>query len=265
MQVIGVGFGRTGTESLKLALEELGYKSFHTKELLQNTEILDMWYNNVFSKPQATLGEPDFDLLTAHGYNASTDLPVSLYYESLLEKYPNAKFILTTKSSSNAWFQSWEFLVKYTSFVPRFVPWFPNVYKFDRYNRWLVSLFHNDDSFLTVPHPILQDKQKVMQAYNDHNERVRNVIPMHQLLEFHPKEGWVPLCEFLDKPIPGMEFPHANSSAELATAMYKFILVHNGGLLLMVVVVLIMVRWIAAKRWGRRGTMGERDAQKKQE
>jgi hypothetical protein len=82
MQVIGVGFGRTGTESLKVALEELGYKSFHTEETLQNADIMEMWYSNVFSKPQATLGEPDFNLLVKHGFNASTDLPTSIMKHS---------------------------------------------------------------------------------------------------------------------------------------------------------------------------------------
>lgn len=87
MQVIGVGFGCTGTESLKVALDELGYKSFRTKEMLQNPDILVMLYSNIFSKPQATLGEPDFDILTQRGYNASTDLPVSLHFETLVTKY----------------------------------------------------------------------------------------------------------------------------------------------------------------------------------
>ena len=55
--------------------------------MLQNADIMEMWYSNVFSKPQATLGEPDFNLLVQHGFNASTDLPTSLYYETLMTTY----------------------------------------------------------------------------------------------------------------------------------------------------------------------------------
>jgi hypothetical protein len=54
----------------------MGYKSFHTKEMLQNADIMEMWFSNVFSKPQATPGKPDFILLVQHGVNALlTDLP----------------------------------------------------------------------------------------------------------------------------------------------------------------------------------------------
>jgi len=263
MQVIGVGFGRTGTHSLKLALEELDYNAFHTMEMLSNPEILDMWYNDIFSLSTAALREPDFDLIASAGYNASTDLPVSLYFETLVEKYPDAKFILTTKSSDDAWFQSWELLVRKTSLIPRFVPWFPNIRKFDRYNRWLLSLLHKDDTFLTASHPFQQDPIKVKQAYNDHNTRVREVIPADRLLEFHPKEGWEPLCKFLGKPVPDLPFPHSNSSADVVYRMYTFILIHNGGLLVIALLVLWLLRMLFRKLCQWRGGGGD-DKQKKE-
>lgn len=243
MEVIGAGFGRTGTHSLKLALEELNYKAFHTMEMLENSAVLEMWYDAIFSQSQAALGSPDFDMITAQGYTASTDLPVALYYETLVNKYPDAKFILTTRSTDEAWFVSWEHLVRYTSFVPRFVPWLPGVKKFDRYNRWLLSLFHADDTFLTVSHPFQQDPVKVMQAYNSHNARVREVIPTDRLLEFHPKHGWEPLCKFLGKPVPtAMAFPHSNTSGQVAYDMMKFVIIYNGILLIIFIGILLQLR-----------------------
>ena len=199
----------------------------------------------------------------SEGFTASTDLPVSLYYETLIEKYHDAKFILTTKSSDDEWYQSWEQLVRNTSLIPRFVPWLKNAKKFDRYNRWLLSLFHKDDAFLTTAHLIPQNAEKVKQAYNSHNARVRETIPAKQLLEFHPKEGWEPLCEFLNKPVPGVPFPHSNSSEDVALEMYKFVMVHNGMLLIGVTVVLFLLRTIL-KRIEQLRRQVQSDKQKQQ-
>jgi len=102
--------------SIKLALDQLGYPTLHTQHLYESPKILDMWTETVF-KPaitagELTLGHPDFNLITAHGFKAVADLPMAFYFEEIHRLYPDCKFILTTRESSDAWFKSWNGIVQ---------------------------------------------------------------------------------------------------------------------------------------------------------
>ena len=98
--------------SLSLALNEIGFPTLHTQELYHDDEIFSMWIQKVFmpslNQKKTTMGSPDFDLIAAHGYKATTDLPMALYYKEIAELYPNSKFILTTRENSEVWYRSWE-------------------------------------------------------------------------------------------------------------------------------------------------------------
>ena len=100
--------------SLTLALEELGFPTLHTQHLYENQDIFDMWTQDVFlpsiQAGVATKGRPDFDLIAAYGYQATTDLPMALYYEEIAERFPDCKFILTTRENSEVWYRSWEIM-----------------------------------------------------------------------------------------------------------------------------------------------------------
>src|SRR4051812_5645563 len=99
VQVIGAGFGRTGTMSLKHALEELGYqKTHHMFELLQNPPQLPYWKQLYYT------GNTDFDTLLT-GYQAIVDFPGAIYYKKLMEKYPDAKVVLTIRDPEK-WYKS---------------------------------------------------------------------------------------------------------------------------------------------------------------
>ena len=116
LKVVGVGYGRTGTYSLALALDELGFPTLHTQHLYENAEIFDMWVNNIFyrsvKEDRVIMGTPDFDLLLKGGYTATMDLPFALYFDQIHEKYPDCKFILTVRDNSEVWFRSWDLLTK---------------------------------------------------------------------------------------------------------------------------------------------------------
>jgi len=117
LEVIGLGFGRTGTYSLKLALDRLGYPTLHTHHIYEIPELLDKWCDKVFethrNEEKLNFGKKDdifeiFDTITSYGFKGSVDLPTAYYVKELFEKYPNAKFILTTRESSDIWLQSFE-------------------------------------------------------------------------------------------------------------------------------------------------------------
>jgi len=98
--------------SLGLALDQLGYPTLHTQHLHETPDILDMWADRVFQfaidSEELSMGDPDFDLITSHGFTGTVDLPTALYYKELNVKYPSCKFILTTRENSEIWFKSFE-------------------------------------------------------------------------------------------------------------------------------------------------------------
>eukprot|EP00980_Cylindrotheca_fusiformis_P004263 scaffold918_cov126-Cylindrotheca_fusiformis.AAC.42 len=220
LKVVGVGFGRTGTYSLALALDELGFPTLHTQHLYENEDIFEMWVDSVFQpsldKGHAELGFPDWDVIAQHGYQATMDFPTALYYEQILQKYPNCKFILTTRQDSETWFRSWDNLAKSITTPANVAGSFiSGVQRYSIYLRWLYGVVNKDDGFLTSKEP--RDNQNhdvAIKSYESHNARVRQLIPSDQLLEFSVKDGWAPLCIFLqvtDK-CPTTPFPKTNSA-----------------------------------------------------
>jgi Sulfotransferase domain len=206
--------------SLTLALEELGFPTLHTQHLYEHRGIIDMWTNQIFlpsiRADKATLGEPDLGLIASYGYTATADLPMALYFDQVLQKYPDCKFILTTRENSQVWFRSWDTLTKSIS-TPTALGgfFFSNVQQYSYYLRWLFAIVNKDDSYLTAPIPLPdQDEATAIASYEEHNRRVRATIPPKQLLEYDVRQGWTPLCEFLEITNCPTEtpFPKTNSA-----------------------------------------------------
>jgi hypothetical protein len=140
LKVIGVGYGRTGTYSLALALDALGFPTLHTQHLYENEAIFnqlakDIFHNSI-AKNETIMGTPNYDLLLDSGFTATMDLPFALYYSQIHELYPDCKFILTVRENSEVWFKSWNVMTSsitrpamYTSFM------FTHVKKLEWYMR----------------------------------------------------------------------------------------------------------------------------------
>ncbi|MGH8933214.1 MAG: sulfotransferase family protein [Egibacteraceae bacterium] len=98
LEVIGAGFGRTGTLSLKTALERLGFgQCYHGIELMRHPEHLPLW-------EAAVAGEPDWAQLFA-GYRACVDWPGVHFWRELVDAYPDAKVVLTVRDPRR-WYAS---------------------------------------------------------------------------------------------------------------------------------------------------------------
>ena len=98
LKVIGAGFGRTGTYSLKLALEQLGFgPCYHGIEVLRNPSTAQLWID-------AADGKPDWAKIFA-GRNSTVDWPSCTFYAELADFYPGARVILTERDPE-AWFTS---------------------------------------------------------------------------------------------------------------------------------------------------------------
>ena len=202
MKVLGAGFGRTGTMSLKIALEKLGIgPCYHMREVVSHPSHIKIWYD-------ISRGEhPNWDRLFS-GFNSAVDFPVSLFYEELINKFPDAKFILTLRD-----FDTWYKSTANTIYkVPTMLPdWFKRVvYPIRMFielqvNLIWLGLFKNNFS----------DRESTKLIYYEHIESVKKIIPTDKLLIYNVKEGWGPLCEFLDVEVPGIPFPRVNDTAEM--------------------------------------------------
>lgn len=215
LKIIGAGFGRTGTLSLKAALEELGFgPCYHMTEVFQHPAHMPIW-------EAAANGQPiDWHKLF-EGYHATVDWPACTFYKALMQAYPDAKVLLSVRDPEK-WYDS----VLNTIYQIRnrtatsstsaalfllmktFIPWLRNL------TRMLDALIW-EGTF----HGRLTDKDYAISIYNQHNAEVKQYVPSEKLLVFNVKEGWEPLCAFLDVPIPqNKPFPHLNDRASFLTA-----------------------------------------------
>ena len=201
IQVIGAGLGRTGTLSLKAALEELGFaKCYHMGEVLARMDDARTW-------DAAAHGEPvDWDRLFA-GYRATVDVPACLFYSELLEKYPGAKVILTVRDPER-WYDSMRQTIYFAHHA--FPRWAAVLNPRMRVFRRMI-----DGLWERMFRGRFEDRAFAIDVFNRHNEQVRRDIPADRLLVYEISQGWEPLCAFLGLPVPeGKPFPHLNDAAE---------------------------------------------------
>jgi hypothetical protein len=204
IQVIGAGLGRTGTLSLKAALEELGFaKCYHMTEALARKDDAQTW-------DAATRGEPvDWDRLFA-GYRATVDVPSCVFYRELLEKYPEAKVILTVRDPERWYDSSRQTIYFARNAFPKWATLLnPRMRVFQRMiGRLWDKMFRGR----------FEDRAFAIDVFNRHNEQVRRDVPADRLLVYEVSQGWGPVCAFLGVPVPeGKPFPHLNDAAEFRT------------------------------------------------
>jgi hypothetical protein len=196
MQVIGVGVGRTGTYSLKLAIEQLNLGPCHHMEevLLNPAEQVPLW-------TAAVAGRADW-AKTFQGYESAVDWPTAGFFRELLAAYPTAKFVLTERDPDR-WVESFSATI-YKLMAGRdeapkeMQPWFDIA----------------QGVIAKTGFPPGLDTADLRQAFLAHNDAVKATIPADQLLVFQVKEGWEPLYAFLEKPVPVEPFPRSNDRGE---------------------------------------------------
>ena len=191
LRVVGAGLGRTGTLSLKLALERLlGAPCYHMLEVFQHPEHVALWH-------AAARGEPvDWHALFS-GYAAAVDWPVGSFWPEVSAAFPDALILLSTRSAES-WWQSASRTIFPTSAKAAGTPW---------HAMWMEL---TENRFTTR----LDDRAAAIAAYERHNADVRARAPKARLLEWSAEDGWEPLCRALGVPVPGEPFPHANSTEE---------------------------------------------------
>ncbi len=206
IKIIGAGFPRTGTNTLRESLTQLGYvKTYHMKELIVHPENLHYW--ETLSRTGTTNWEELYN-----GYQATVDFPCYPWYKEHLKQYPDAKVILTLRP-----FEDWYSSVYNTIWQAQNPPESQRAAMGERlasdpHLRSVMQVMEFAKvHFMDIPFQgRFIDKEHAEKVYNNHNEEVKKHVPAKQLLVFEVREGWEPLCTFLNKPIPEQPLPHTN-------------------------------------------------------
>jgi len=192
LKVIGAGLGRTGTASLKLALEQLGIgRCYHMGEVGNNWSHTEKWLS-------AAHGNPDWDDIFK-GFEATVDYPACNFWKELAEAYPEAKVILTMRNA-NDWFDS----ASATILSPKLIEWQKKSFLGDFIKKAVLKGIDEH----------VYERCFMIRHFEQHNSAVKQVIPNERLLVYEVKDEWEPLCNFLGLPIPDGPFPRVNSRKE---------------------------------------------------
>lgn len=195
LAVVGAGLGRTGTTSLKAALERLlGGPCYHMIEVFGHPDHMAVW------QAAAEGVTVDWDELFA-GYVAAVDWPAASFWPELAREYPDAPVLLSTRTDAATWWRSADATI---------------------FGHLGAERTGDADPFLDMWDAIAsrrfttswRERGAAMAAYDEHNAAVRDTVPRDRLVEWQPGDGWGPLCAMLDVPLPDEPFPHLNTTEE---------------------------------------------------
>jgi hypothetical protein len=200
LKLVGVGLGRTGTNSLKLALEQLlGGPCYHMFELIAHPQNVPIW--------EAAVRGDDVDWGSLFdGYAATVDWPGCAFWRDLVAANPDAPVLLSTRDSAQTWWASME-----QTIVPALQgPALSEHPDLMRGQEMVHELFRRRFT------PDWADRDAAIAAYERHCDDVRREVPEGRLIEWQAGEGWEPICSGLGLPVPATPFPHENSKADFS-------------------------------------------------
>jgi hypothetical protein len=204
LQIIGAGYGRTGTMSTWAALKQLGFPCYHMVEVVRNranTGHLDFWLG--VARDRAA--PHDWERVFAN-YTAMVDFPGSCVWRELMDRYPDAKVLLTLHpKGGDAWHDSVKETIYFTEnrwffkVIGTLTPFGRKMGEMSRKLIWEQMLVG------TMP-----NRAAAVAQYQRHVDDVIASVPPERLLVFTANQGWAPLCGFLGVPVPETPFPNIN-------------------------------------------------------
>lgn len=197
IRVVGAGLGRTGTASLKKALERLlDAPCYHMQEVLEHLDHVPLWHAAIRGE------EIDWSRILG-GYAAIVDWPGASCWRSIAADNPDAVVLLSTRADAETWYRSAKATIlgdvpeDVKAAQPQLAPFGDMV----------------GDMFAAFD-PNWRDRDAALAAYERHNAAVRAEVPADRFVEWQPGDGWEPLCVALDVPVPDEPFPHTNTTEE---------------------------------------------------
>ena len=194
LEVIGAGFGRTGTDSLRAALTILGFgPCHHMYEIRDHPEQAKPWHDYFCGGAKL-----DLDLLF-DGYRSQVDWPGAHLWRESAAHFPDAKVILSVRDPES-WYASYSKTIKAfrAAEMPPEAPHMRQIQEF-------IEVFLADR---------LDTKEHAIADFNAHIAEVTSAIPANRLLVYELGSSWEPLCAFLNVPVPDQDYPHTNSTTD---------------------------------------------------
>jgi hypothetical protein len=193
MRVMNVGIGRTGTQSVKAALELLGLgPCYNMEDAWGQPGHLEIWESAFDGQAvdwEALLGD----------YGSGVDFPICSFWEELVEAFPEASIILTVRDA-HRWFDSYQATLRAAQ--KREMPPIPLVGRWQQLGIRSVERLH--------PAGDLDNREVMVAAFERHNRRVLEAVTDRTVLVYDVKDGWGPLCNHLGLELPSLPFPHTN-------------------------------------------------------
>jgi hypothetical protein len=207
MKLIGAGLPRTATMSQKIALEMLGFDPcYHMANVMRDLDTVPRWL-------EAFLGRDDWDDIFG-GYQATVDWPGAFFYKELMEAYPDAKVLLSVRSGES-WERSmgdtiWGIFYGDIMIHDLSTAWGRVDQRWANYITLCKSMWEKGG--LLAGELEGTGTGRMAAAMERYNGEVRQTVPADRLLVWSPTDGWVPLCEFLEVPVPAVPFPRVNDT-----------------------------------------------------
>lgn len=196
LQIVGAGLPRTGTASLRRALEKLlGGHCYHMSAIPGHPFELGEDWDRVLK------GQPVNWDHVFKGFTAAVDFPASLFWRDLSDAYPDAPVLLSVRDSAETWYASADATILPYARMSLVADWAGGHHFVDLMTRFAATADWND-------------KATLIAAYERHNDAVRRSISPERLLEWHASDGWEPICAVLGVPVPDEPFPWTNRRSE---------------------------------------------------
>ncbi|MFC5187670.1 sulfotransferase family protein [Actinomadura harenae] len=209
MDVIGAGYGRTGTLSLKSALEQLGFGPCHHMTEVMRSGQVRAWRAK-------TRGEPVPWETLLGGYRSAVDWPSAAYWHEIADHYKEAKVVLSVRDP-----RSWVKSMRTTILAQQGrlnTPSGRALYSLSSLLGTRFAAFSDMSSFMPEMREFLRlDDDGLVARFERHTAEVVEAVPADRLLVYEVKQGWEPLCTFLEVPVPDGPFPRVNDSAEFTS------------------------------------------------
>jgi hypothetical protein len=231
--VIGAGWGRTGTASLKRALEQLGFgPCHHMEEVIKHPKDVPTW-------ERAARGETIDWKTFMQPWGACVDFPSAMYWKELMAAFPDAKVVLSVRSPESWYASMAETIVPMMTRFPNRVvmPYLPMLGAPARamgkspMRARILDRFH-------------ADRAHVLKEFQDHIDEVKRTVPPERLLVHEAKDGWGPLCAFLGVPVPEVPYPRVNDTAEFKRRVVAATVISWLLLLMPLTVIAGVLRWL---------------------
>jgi hypothetical protein len=197
LKVVGAGLGRTGTHSLKIALEQLlGAPCYHMLEVFGRPDDIPVWH-------RAVNGDlPDWEAFLSD-YRAAVDWPACAFWREIWAANPDAVVLLSSRDTEGWWTSANNTIFQ---IVHRELP--------AEQDPGRAQMDMAIDMFAKRFTANWQNEADAKRAFEQHNADVRASVPADRLIDYQPGDGWAPLCDKLGLPVPSEPFPHVNTTDE---------------------------------------------------